>query len=77
MGSAGHMVAERAPHRYILPDVAWACLLDGILRDAPTGAVIEVHTAAMEELVEQALQQAGRHDVVLCRAVSGGKRNGP
>ncbi len=55
----------RGPITYILPDLAWDLLLDPILRDAPTGAVIEVHTEAMRELVEQRRAKAGRTDLVL------------
>ena len=53
------------PITYILPDLAWDLLLDPILRDAPVGAVIEVHTEAMHELVERRLAEAGRTDLVL------------
>ena len=53
------------PITYILPDLAWDLLLDPILRDAPAGAVIEVHTEAMRELVERTLAEAGRTDLVL------------
>jgi hypothetical protein len=55
----------RGPITYILPDLPWDLLLDPILRDAPAGAVIEVHTEAMRELVEQTLAEAGRTDLVL------------
>ncbi len=53
------------PITYILPDLPWDLLLDPILRDAPAGAVIEVHTEAMRELVERRLAEAGRTDLVL------------
>jgi hypothetical protein len=53
------------PITYILPDLPWDLLLDPILRDAPAGAVIEVHTEAMRELVERTLAEAGRTDLVL------------
>ena len=53
------------PCTYILPDLAWAVLLDGIMREAPTGAVIEVHTQPMQALVERRLAEAGRTDIVL------------
>ncbi len=53
------------PLTYILPDLPWDILLDPILRDAPAGAVIEVHTEAMRELVEQTLAEAGRTELVL------------
>jgi hypothetical protein len=41
------------PTTYILPDLPWACLLDIIARDARPGDVIEVHTDAMHQLVDQ------------------------
>ncbi len=53
------------PITYILPDLPWDILLDLIVRDAPAGAVIEVHTEAMRELVERRLAEAGRTDLVL------------
>ena len=53
------------PTTYILPDLPWAVLLDGIMREAPAGAVIEVHTQSMQALVEQRLAEAGRTDIVL------------
>jgi hypothetical protein len=55
----------RGPITYILPDLPWDLLLDPILRDAPAGAVIEVHTEAMRELVERTLAEARRTDLVL------------
>ncbi len=55
----------RGPITYILPDLPWDLLLDPILRDAPAGAVIEVHTEAMRELVERTLAEAGRTELVL------------
>ncbi len=53
------------PITYILPDLPWEILLDAIVRDAPAGAVIEVHTQPMRALVEQRLAEAGRTDIVL------------
>ena len=53
------------PCTYILPDLAWAVLLDAIIREAPAGAVIEVHTQRMRALVEERLAEAGRADLVL------------
>ena len=44
---------------FILPDVAWACLLDPIARDAKPGAVIVTYTPAMVELCEQTLRRSG------------------
>jgi hypothetical protein len=58
---------DRPPVTYILPSTEWACLLDIIVRDAPPGAVIEVHTEAMYVLSEAALQQIGRQDVTVRR----------
>ncbi len=55
----------QGPVTYILPDLPWDLLVDPILRDAPAGAVIEVHTEAMHELVAQRLAMAGRRDIVL------------
>ncbi len=53
------------PITYILPDLPWEILLDAIVRDAPAGAVIEVHTQPMWALVERRLTEAGRTDIVL------------
>jgi len=53
------------PITYILPDLPWDLLLGPILHDAPTGAVIEVHTEAMHALVARRLAEAGRTDLVL------------
>ena len=53
------------PITYILPDLPWEILLDAIVREAPAGAVIEVHTPAMQALVKQRLAEAGRTDIVL------------
>ncbi len=55
----------RGPITYILPDLPWDLLLDPILHDAPAGAVIEVHTQLMRELVERRLAEAGRADLVI------------
>lgn len=54
-----------APMTYILPTTAWAVLLEPIVHDAPPGAVIEVHTEAMQQLVVQTLQAAGRVDLTV------------
>ena len=51
-------------HLY-LPDLPWEILLDAIVREAPTGAVIEVHTQRMQALVERRLIEAGRTDLVI------------
>ena len=53
------------PTTYILPDLPWAVLLAPIMRDAPPGAVIEVHTDAMRQHVEQVVQEAGRTDLIV------------
>ena len=53
------------PITYILPDLPWEILLDAIMREAPAGAVIEVHTRPMQALVERRLIEAGRTDLVL------------
>ena len=53
------------PITYILPDLPWEILLDAIMRDAPDGAVIEVHTQPMQALVERRLIEAGRTDLVV------------
>jgi hypothetical protein len=53
------------PIRYILPTTSWALLLEPIVRDAPPGAVIEVHTEAMQQLAEQTLQAYGRADLIV------------
>ncbi len=55
----------QGPITYILPDLPWEILLDVIVRDAPAGAVIEVHTQPMRALVERRLLEAGRTDLVL------------
>ncbi len=48
---------------FILPDLPWAILLPVIVKDARPGDVIEVHTEAMREVAEAALQLEGRQDV--------------
>lgn len=53
------------PVTYILPDVPWDILIGPILHDAPAGAIIEVHTEPMQELVQRRLIEAGRTDIVL------------
>ncbi len=53
------------PTTYILPDLPWAILLGPILQDARPGDVIEVHTDAMREHVEQVVREAGRADLVV------------
>ena len=51
--------------RYILPDVAWTPLLQIIVREAPSGAVLEVHTGAMQAVAEAAVQAVGRTDLTI------------
>ena len=51
--------------RYILPTTDWAGLVPSIVRDAQPGAVLEVHTEDMAELVRRALEAAGRADLHL------------
>lgn len=57
------MSNESTPIRYILPTTAWALLLEPIVRDAPPGATLEVHTEAMQQLAEQTLRDYGRTDL--------------
>ena len=57
------LATERPPVTYILPTIAWASLLDIIVRDAPPGAVIEVHTSEMERVTEQTLRRLERPDL--------------
>src|SRR4028118_1893022 len=54
---------EKPPVTYILPTIAWASLLDIIVRDAPSEAVIEVHTLEMERVTEQTLHRLERQDL--------------
>ena len=49
-GGGGPVAARTSPITYILPDEGWAPLLEIIVRDAPTGAVIEVNTPGMYAL---------------------------
>ncbi len=63
----------QGPITYILPDLPWQILLDAIVREAPAGAVIEVHTPAMQALVKQRLTQAGRTDLVVRLVVPGSR----
>jgi hypothetical protein len=53
------------PVTFVLPDLPWEVLLDAIVREAPAGAVIEVHTTAMKAVVEQRLAEAERTDLEL------------
>ncbi len=51
--------------RYILPDVDWTHLLQIIVHEAPAGAVLEVHTIAMQAVAEATVQAAGRTDLTI------------
>jgi hypothetical protein len=53
------------PITYILPDEGWAPLLEIIVRDAPAGAVLEVHTVGMQALAKRMLQDVGRQDMTV------------
>jgi hypothetical protein len=55
--------SDRPPATYILPSVAWASLLEIIACDAPSGAVIQVHTPDMQALALETLLARGRLDV--------------
>ena len=59
------MAALTMPITYILPDEGWAPLLEIIVREAPSGAVIEVNTAGMATLAARMLQDVGRQDVTV------------
>jgi hypothetical protein len=54
---------ETPPLTYILATIGWVSLLPVVAHDAPAGAVIEVHTAEMLLLAQQALQRCNRDDV--------------
>ena len=49
--------------RYILPDIDWTHLLQIIVHEAPPGAVLEVHTVAMQAVAEATVQASGRTDL--------------
>jgi hypothetical protein len=53
------------PITSILPDEGWAPLLEIIVREAPSGSVIEVNTAGMQALAERMLAEGGRQDVTV------------
>ena len=59
------MAEAKLPITYILPDEGWAPLLEIIVREAPSGSVIEVNTAGMAALAERMLQEVGRQDVTV------------
>lgn len=52
--------------RYILPTTDWSSLVPIIIRDAQAGAVMEVHTEEMADLVRGALDDAGRSNCTSC-----------
>jgi hypothetical protein len=56
---------EHAVVTYILPTTAWASVLDIVARDAPPGAVLEVHTAEMQALAQRTLDGYNRQDVTV------------
>ena len=58
-------VTEKPPVTYILPTIAWASLLEIIAKDAPRGAAIEVHTAEMQRVAEEAVQRLERPDILV------------
>jgi hypothetical protein len=49
--------------RYILPTITWSSLLEVIVRDAPSGSTIEVHTEEMRDYTLWTLAESGRSDV--------------
>ncbi len=59
------MPGPTTPITYILPDEGWAPLLEIIVGEAPSAAVIEVNTAGMQALAECMLQEVGRQDVTV------------
>ena len=59
------MAEAKLPITYILPDAGWAPLLDIIVREAPSGSVIEVNTAGMQALAARMLQEVGRQDMTV------------
>ncbi len=67
--------ATMAPTTFILPDLPWAILLAPIMRDARPGDVIEVHTDAMYQHVQQVVREAGRTDLIV-RQVESPPRKG-
>ena len=54
-----------APTTYILPDLPWAVLLAPSMRDARRGDVIEGHTDAMYQHVQQVVREVGRTDLII------------
>ena len=72
MGSAAAAAQEEEqvagpnpPITYILPDEGWAPLLEIIVREAPSGSVIEVNTPGMQALAVRMLQDVDRQDVTV------------
>ena len=64
-GTGGAVEAPNSPITYILPDEGWAPLLEIIVNDALTGAVIEVNTTGMQALAARMLLEVGRQDVTV------------
>jgi hypothetical protein len=60
------------PTTFILPDLPWAALLEGITRDARAGDVLEVHTQAMYDEAVRHLCEARRDDVTVVLRQPGG-----
>src|SRR5919202_5620171 len=52
--------APNRPITYIVPDEGWAPLLEIIVREAPSGSVIEVNTGGMQALAERMLQRVSQ-----------------
>ncbi len=59
------MAGPNPPITYILPDEGWAPLLEIIVREAPSGSVIEVNTPGMQALAERMLGEVDRQDVTV------------
>ena len=57
------VAGSNPPITSILPDEGWAPLLEIIVGEAPSAAVIEVNTAGMQALAERMLHEVSRHDV--------------
>ena len=59
------MAGLNSPITYILADEGWAPLLEIIVREVPSAAVIEVNTPGMQALAERMLQEVDRQDVTV------------
>ncbi len=51
--------------RYILPDVDWTHVLQIIVREAPPGAMLDVHTGAMHAVAVATVRETGRTDLTV------------